>query len=144
MKELRTEIVIRASGEKVWRILTDFDRYPDWNPFIRFILGKVAVGEIVKVRLEAPGMKGMLMKPRITKFNESEGFSWLGSLGIPGLFDGEHSFELTDNHDGTTTFVQREEFKGILVPLLKKMLDVNTKEGFEMMNRKLKEECENG
>ena len=29
MKELRTEIVIDASPEKVWQVLTDLDRYPE-------------------------------------------------------------------------------------------------------------------
>jgi hypothetical protein len=39
-------------------------------------------------------------------------------------------------------FIQREIFSGLLVPLLKKMLDDNTKRGFEMMNSKLKDKCE--
>ena len=29
MKELRTEIVINVSPEKVWQVLTDLDRYPE-------------------------------------------------------------------------------------------------------------------
>jgi len=55
------------------------------------------------------------------------------------LFDGEHKFELIDNANGTTTLIQSEKFSGILVPLLKKQLDDNTKRGFEAMNEKLKE-----
>lgn len=66
----------------------------------------------------------------------------MGHLIIPGLFDGEHIFELIDNGDGTTTFVQRELFGGILIPFFKKMLDVNTKQGFELMNKALKEQVE--
>lgn len=67
----------------------------------------------------------------------------MGHLFIKGLFDGEHSFELIDNLDGTTTFIQSEKFEGILIPLFKKMLDVNTKEGFESMNKALKARVEN-
>ena len=63
----------------------------------------------------------------------------MGHLLFPGLFDGEHKFELVDNHDGTTTFIQSEIFKGILVPLFNKMLDTNTVNGFNLMNQKLKE-----
>jgi len=61
---------------------------------------------------------------------------------FPGLFDGEHKFELIDNNNGTTTFVQSEKFTGILVPLFRKMLDVNTRNGFSLMNEKLKELAE--
>ena len=50
----------------------------------------------------------------------------------------KHIFELTDQGDGTTVFVQREKFKGVLVPLFQKMLDTNTLEGFNAMNRALK------
>ena len=67
---------------------------------------------------------------------------WRGRLVLPGLFDGEHIFELVDNRNGTTTFVQREKFTGILVSFLTKMLDDNTRRGFEQMNLKLKERCE--
>jgi hypothetical protein len=49
---------------------------------------------------------------------------------------------LIDNLDGTTTFIQSEKFGGILLPLFKKMLDVNTKEGFESMNKALKDRVE--
>ena len=36
-KEIKTEILINATPEKVWSILTSFDNYPNWNPFIKSI-----------------------------------------------------------------------------------------------------------
>ena len=29
---IRTEITLPASPEKSWKVLTDFARYPEWNP----------------------------------------------------------------------------------------------------------------
>jgi hypothetical protein len=46
------------------------------------------------------------------------------------------------NGKGTTTFIQSEKFRGILVPFFKKMLDKNTTNGFDLMNQKLKEMVE--
>ncbi len=40
MSELNSEIEIGASPERVWQLLTDFDRSPAWNPFIRSISGR--------------------------------------------------------------------------------------------------------
>jgi len=142
MKEIVTDILILASPQKVWAILTDFASYPQWNPFIKSITGTVRVGETIVVRIEPPGASGMTLKPIVQVFNPETEFRWLGHLLFPGLFDGEHRFELADNADGSTTFRHCEKFKGILIPFFGKLLDVNTRNGFHEMNHALKERAE--
>jgi hypothetical protein len=141
-KEIKTEIVINATPKKIWSILTNFDNYPNWNPFIKSIKGDVKVGYQITARIEPPQAKAMTFKPKVLTFETNKELSWLGHLWFPGLFDGEHKFALIDNGNGTATFIQSEKFKGILVPLFNKMLDNNTKRGFEEMNIKLKELAE--
>ncbi len=138
-KEITTEVIINAIPEKVWAVFTNFSNYPLWNPFIKSVTGTIAVGHRIAVRLEPPGGNGMTFKPKVLAFDMNKEFRWLGNLFFPGLFDGEHIFELIDNGNGTTTFRQSEKFKGILVPLFKKMLDTTTKNAFNLMNMKLKE-----
>jgi hypothetical protein len=141
-KELRTEIQIKAIPDKIWAILTNFDNYPKWNPFIKSISGNVAVGNTIVARIEPPNGSGMTFKPKVLVFEKNKKFTWLGHFLFKGLFDGEHRFELIDNQNGTITFIQSEKFGGILVPLFSKMIDVNTKAGFQLMNEKLKELAE--
>lgn len=141
-KEIRTKILIAASPEKVWSILTDFKNYPNWNPFIKSLTGEVAVGKTIVAKLSPPNSSAMTFKPKVLVFDKNKEFCWLGNLFFRGLFDGEHKFELKDNQDGTTTLIQSEKFSGILVPFLAKMLDTNTVEGFKLMNQKLKELAE--
>ena len=138
-KEIKTEIKINATPEKVWEILTNFESYPNWNPFIKSIIGQVKVDNTITVRIEPPKAKGMTFKPKVLAFETNKEFSWLGKLLFTGLFHGEHKFELIDNGNGSTTFKQSELFKGLLAPLFAKQLDTNTKNGFELMNKKLKE-----
>jgi uncharacterized protein YndB with AHSA1/START domain len=33
-KQLRAQIDIHASPQRVWQVLTDFGAYPQWNPFM--------------------------------------------------------------------------------------------------------------
>ena len=140
--EIKTEIKINATPEEVWKILTDFNGYPNWNPFIKSIKGQVVIGEKITVRIEPPEAKGMTFKPKIVTFAKNIELSWLGHLLLPGLFDGKHKFELIDNGNGTITFIQSEKFRGLLVPFFKKQLKTNTKNGFIEMNKKLKELAE--
>jgi hypothetical protein len=141
-KEIKTEIVINAKAKKVWAIFTDFKNYPNWNPFIRSLTGKVEVGKKITATLEPPGANSMTFKPTVLVFENEKELRWIGHLIFTGLFDGEHKFELIENGNGTTTFRQSEKFKGILIPLFKKMLDNNTVDGFNQMNQKLKELAE--
>ncbi|NCP84850.1 MAG: SRPBCC domain-containing protein [Bacteroidetes bacterium] len=80
--------------------------------------------------------------PNVVAFETNKLFVWKGKVLIPGLFDGEHRFEIVDNGDGTTTFKQSENFNGILIPFFKEMIHVNTKQGFESMNTELKTRVE--
>ncbi len=141
-KHISTQILIRATPQRVWNVLTDFEAYPQWNPFIRSVRGPVAPGKVIRVELQQPGSGIMTMKPEVLVFEEPRAFRWIGHLLFRGLFDGEHRFDIRDNGDGSSTFIQSERFAGILVPLFNRMLDTKTLEGFSLMNEALKAHCE--
>jgi uncharacterized protein YndB with AHSA1/START domain len=42
VKEIVTASDINVSAARVWQVLTDFENYPAWNPFIKKITGKPA------------------------------------------------------------------------------------------------------
>jgi hypothetical protein len=140
--KITTSIIINATTEKVWDILTDFKSYSQWNPFIPSIEGDIKVGHILRVTITPPNGNAMKFKPTILVVNEHKELKWKGKLLFKGLFDGEHQFELIDNNNGTVTFIQSEKITGILVPLFKKMINVNTKNGFVLMNERLKDRVE--
>jgi len=142
MLELRSEISISATVAETWRVFAAFSEYPGWNPFITSLSGDFRVGGRLSVILQQPGSRPLLMRPRLLVLEPERELRWLGRLGVPGLFDGEHSFTLARNEDGTTSFVQSESFRGILVPLFARMLDSSTRRGFELMNAALKKRVE--
>jgi len=135
--KIRTEIVIKAPSKIVWNILMDFAAYGEWNPFIQSISGEKKVNGKLSAFLKAPDMKGMKIKPKVIKIEEGREFRWLGHLFFPGLFDGEHIFEIRDE-SANTVFVQREEFKGLFSTFILKKVGPNTQRGFEEMNSALK------
>ena len=142
MKILSTEIEIKASLDIIWKILLDVEKYPEWNPFIKSVSSHFTEGEKIAVTLHQPDSKPMTFKPKCTKLAHAKELRWQGHLFIPGLFDGEHIFELQSLENGNTRFIQRENFKGLLVPLFWKDLNTKTRKGFDLMNSKLKEIAE--
>ena len=84
----------------------------------------------------------MTFMPTVIRAAPNEELRWLGRLLLPGVFDGEHCFQLTPTADSGTRFVQREVFRGLLVPLLWKSIATNIRRGFEAMNAALKERAE--
>lgn len=133
---LHTEITINATPQEIWEELTKFDSYPSWNPFITSLSGIPKKGNQLKADIG-----GMKFKPVVLESIKDKKLVWLGKLLFKGLFDGEHSFEIIPQQTGCK-FVQSEKFTGILVPLFKKKLVKDTKEGFISMNEKLKERIE--
>ena len=140
--EIRTQIDIDVSPERVWSVLTNFAHHPDWNPFIREIRGEVRKGAKLYVRLGPPDGKPMTFKPVVTSVEPARSFCWLGTLVTPWLFTGDHKFRLEPLGSGRTRFHHSETFGGLLVPFLKRSLDTDTRRGFELMNKALKTEAE--
>ena len=94
------------------------------------------------VRMQPSGTRGMTFRPTVMKAEPNRQLRWLGRLLVPGLFNGEHIFEIEELDRDRVLFIQREVFKGLLVPLFARSLDRNTKRGFEEMNRALRERVE--
>ena len=141
MKELSATIDIDASPDRVWSVLSDFGSYGEWNPFIRRIAGRPEEGARLDVRIEPPGGRAMTFKPTVLEAEPGRVLRWLGRLVAPGVFDGEHSFQLEPVGDSRTRFVQAERFTGVLVPLLGRALE-RTERGFGEMNEALKRRAE--
>src|SRR6266581_327402 len=83
-------VLLFGSGKRVCAALTDFASFPKWNPFIREIRGTPAVGSRLEVTIGASGTKPMSFRPTVKNVVPNRELRWLGRVGIPGLFDGEH------------------------------------------------------
>jgi hypothetical protein len=141
MKTIKTEIDIQAPAETVWEMLSDIDAFPSWNPFITRLEGELRVGGRLAVTIEPPGGRPMTFRPTVKTLVPGRELAWLGSLVIPGLFDGRHRFTLESIGGDTARFHQEEDFTGILVPLMAPVLR-RTAVGFKAMNEALKARVE--
>jgi hypothetical protein len=139
MKTVSATIQIGAPPEAVWAVLTDLDRYQDWNPLFREASGQVAVGNRIKLRSVHPANGRMMtVQPKITVADPGAELRWVASL--PGIMSGEHRFKLTPA-EGGTRLEQSETFRGLLTIFTGKTF---TRAGasFQGLNEALKQRAE--
>lgn len=137
---IENEVVINASASRVWQVLTDFEAYPEWNPFIRQLTGVVGVGEQLTVQMQTDNHT-MTFQPTILVVEPERELRWLGRLYIPGIFDGEHTFKIEPLSENKVRFIQQEKFRGLIVPFSGSLLE-STKNSFFEMNQALKKHAE--
>jgi hypothetical protein len=135
--EIRSETVIEGTPDEVWAVLTDFDRYHEWNPGFSSASGRAEVGQTLHLTFAKEDGKGMKMHPTVLVADPGRELRWLGRLLMPGIFDGEHHFEIREIEPGRVQFVQDERFRGVLVPFLRKLIEVDTAGMFEKVNTAL-------
>ncbi len=142
MKELRTEIDIKASPEKAWEVLTDFNIFPQWNPFIRQINGDPKVGTKLEIHLHTSSGKSRTYQPTVTKVEPPRELRWSGKFFIPGMFDGERIFTIEPLETNHVRFVHMEIFTGLGVAIVGSRLDKDLYQSFVNMNEAFKEKVE--
>jgi hypothetical protein len=134
---LHTELEIDASPAQVWKVLTDRQTYPEWNPFIISSTGDLKVGDkITNVLRDTKGGETKFTPTLLAVVPDQE-LRWIGKVPPGALFDGEHSFRLTALPGGRTRLVQEEKFTGAAIPFTRSMLNNTIKPQFDAMNRAL-------
>lgn len=143
MKTIETNIVIDSTPEKIWDVLTNFEEYELWNPFMTKVVGNISLGSKIEVNIKTIGGKNRSYYPIITKCETNKELRWKGKSFLPGVFDGERIFVLEKSGDDKVSFSHKEIFSGLGVKLVGNKLNENLREGFVRMNEALKVRAEN-
>jgi hypothetical protein len=137
--EVRHDITINASPARVWQTVIEFENYNKWNSQLHYLGGRISKNETIHLKLSVEGTAPYEFRPTISQWSEGKSFAWIARTGVPRLFDGEHFFEIKPNLDGTTTLINREEYRGVLSLIMQQIPAMKlAPKGFEKMNNELK------
>ena len=139
--ELRTEVEIAAPLAHVYAVLTDFARYPEWNPFLTALSGKLAVGQKLSVEMSLPEGKTYLLEPQVTHVTENSELGWRGRFVSPALLEAEHFFQLSARAEHLTRVVHGQNFSGFLLRFAGNSLTLAAR-GSVYMDQALKKRAE--
>ena len=140
---LEASIQIDATPAQVWAVLADTAAYPGWNPFIIRSSGTVRVGDtLTNIMHDATG--NTTFTPTVQVIEPGRELRWLGKVGPGGIFDGQHTFTITQIRPGVVLFTQREDFTGVAVPFYEHWLHADTLPMFRAMNAALAHQVTGG
>lgn len=135
-KIITTHLTLNSPIAAVWHTLITLADYPRWNPVITTAAGTLAAGERLDLTVQLPDGPPTTFKPWVTAVEPHRYVEWLGRRGMPGIFDGRHSFTLTPLAGQRTLLQQSQTFTGALVPFSAAAL-TRTRDGFGVMNEAL-------
>ena len=139
--ELRSEVEINAPIARVYDVLTDFGSYPEWNPFLTSLSGKLEIGQKLALEMSLPEGQTYLLKPLLTRVTENAELRWQGRFVFPVLLEAEHFFLLSERQASVTRVVQGQNFSGFLLRFAGNSLTLAAR-GSVYLNQALKKRAE--
>lgn len=118
MKAFATTIDIEAEPQALWSILIDGDNWTAWNPTVDKVEGIIAAGHKIKVFVKLS--PGRAFPVKVSEFSPPHRMVWSGGMPL-GLFKGVRTYTLDPTVDGTR-YTMREEFSGLMAPLITKSI----------------------
>ncbi len=118
MKTIESEVVLLASPAEVWKVLTDFQSYAEWNPFIPRMEARVGEGESFRAMSRLPAGVRLGFVGRILIVVPERELAWMGRptmMPAPAM-EVRHTFTLEPDGGGTRLH-QLEEATGFLIPM---------------------------
>ncbi len=134
MKTYTVTKTIRADPARIWALLVDAARYPEWNPSVIGIEGSITEGGMIKVFAAISPDRAFPV--RVEQLLPEQKMVWRGGMPL-GLFKGIRQFILTPEAAGTVRFEMSETFSGLMAPLITRMMPDLT-ESFEQFASGLK------
>jgi hypothetical protein len=113
MLRLVEETTIRARPDDVFRVMTDFDRYAEWNPWIVKARGTAKEGEIVTIRIKLGGRSPMRVRHRILTIVPGAELRWCDLGWFTAIAYGERTRRVEPLADGGVTYRAELTIRGI-------------------------------
>jgi len=143
-RHIDTEIEIAANPQRVWTVLADFARYPEWNRFLLWVEGRLEEGAQIRFRFELPPGFRMQARATVLKVEPQRALIWAGHFLCPRLFRAEHYFVIEARDASRVRFRHGEIFSGLLLPLAWLVLRKHGPSVYNGMNVDLKRRVEGG
>ncbi|WP_419861995.1 SRPBCC domain-containing protein [Candidatus Palauibacter sp.] len=136
-------VEIDAPVERAWEILTDFERYGEWNPFTPSVATDFEIGAPVELYVRM-GPWRLKQVERIEAVEPPQLIAWSTTMGHRFLISALREQRLEPVGDGRCRYRTTDDFSGLLIPLVMLFFGGFVRRGFNDVARGLKARAETG
>ncbi len=140
MGEFHTAIEIDRPRSAVWDVLTDFESYEKWNPYLSITRGTPREGAAVELHITPSKRSDRTETGKITAIEPGTLLQWESVALYSAIYASIHRFGIQRLDDERTRFDNQKEYHGLLAPLV---ADDDIKDDLDEMNHSLAAYVEN-
>ena len=133
---------IEAPAERVWQVIVELDRYPEWNPFVVACRSTLAVGAPIEMRVRVFPFFAQPQREQIFEHVPGRRLCY-GLPGRPlGALASRRCHELEPLSPARSRYRSRFELSGRLAPLVRLLLGARLRAGFAAMSAGIRTRAE--
>ena len=139
---VHAEVEIDAPAERIFDILADLASYGEWNPFTPRVESTLRLGDPVHLHVRLVGPRLAHRVEYVTRNERPAALCWGVTIGAPFLLRAERRQTLTPIGENRTRFVNEDEIRGWLAPIVMLAFGGAMQRGFEAVAIALKQRVE--
>lgn len=139
------KVTVDAPPDYVWRVLIDFEKYSEWNPFITRIEGEPRIGSyiVLHVKLDPKAESIRLSKEMIISLKENQHLSYDQHFLSSSLFNAVRWQTIRPHDDGRKSiYHSHQKISGLASWPISRMYGDSIAEGFQASSLALKKRVE--
>ena len=109
-KSVHTEVIIPATVDQVWSVLTDTDQYEHWNNVLVPLEGELIEGTSVKYQFQQDDKNAYAISSKVKHLDKNRRLNQGG--GVPVFLTFDHFYLLESTEQGTKVIIH-EDYRGI-------------------------------
>jgi uncharacterized protein YndB with AHSA1/START domain len=133
---------IEAPAEGVWRVLTDFEAYGEWNPFVVAAKSRLEVGAAMDMRVRVLPFMTQSQREWITSVEPGVGFCYGLAPRGAGALSSERCHRITAEGPNRCRYESRFAIDGWLSGIIGGLLGRQLRRGFTEMSAAVKARAE--
>jgi len=142
MIEIDEMLEVRAPAPLVWEVVTDLDRYGEWNPFVVACRSSLREGETIDMQVQLFPTFVQRQKETVLEHVAGQRLAY-GVAGMPlGALRSRRVHEVTAAGPDATRYRSHFRLEGWLAPVVRLVLGSRLEGGFRAMSRALASRAE--